>query len=220
VNKSSFGRIPGAAAEAWGVARTGIVSLAIGLSALAVTYADAAVHVRGYFRKDGTYVAPHYRSSPDSSVLNNWSTKGNINPYTGEVGSKDASPSLNSANGVGEATSALTGSALATELTPDQKPEAPTGVSAGASPVDGPIPNVFVAILEGYSGDSPYSSISQPFFLMAFRENYYKCESRCPELKHVSKGVALKVFNSEEMITFRGLGGSAVACKVRACSKL
>jgi len=48
----------------------------------------ADVHVRGYTKKNGTYVAPHYRSSPDSSFNNNWSTKGNTNPYTGKPGWK------------------------------------------------------------------------------------------------------------------------------------
>jgi len=42
--------------------------------------------VGGYFRKDGTYVAPHYRSNPDRSFNNNWSTKPNINPFTGQEG--------------------------------------------------------------------------------------------------------------------------------------
>jgi hypothetical protein len=42
--------------------------------------------VSGYLRSDGTYVAPHHRSAPDSSTLNNWSTAGNANPYTGAVG--------------------------------------------------------------------------------------------------------------------------------------
>lgn len=50
--------------------------------------AEARVSVRGYFRKNGTYVAPHYRSSPDGNFYNNWSTKGNINPYTGQEGTK------------------------------------------------------------------------------------------------------------------------------------
>ncbi len=45
--------------------------------------------VRGYFRKDGTYVQPHKRSSPDSSLSNNWSSKGNINPHTGKKGYRD-----------------------------------------------------------------------------------------------------------------------------------
>ena len=30
------------------------------------------VHVKGYYRKDGTYVRPHVRSSPDSYKWNNY----------------------------------------------------------------------------------------------------------------------------------------------------
>jgi hypothetical protein len=44
-----------------------------------------SVYVRGYFRKDGTYVSPHYRSAPDGNPYNNWSYPGNVNPYTGKV---------------------------------------------------------------------------------------------------------------------------------------
>lgn len=44
------------------------------------------VYVKGYTKSNGTYVAPHYRSSPDSTVRNNYSYKGNNNPYTGETG--------------------------------------------------------------------------------------------------------------------------------------
>ena len=51
--------------------------------------ASADTSVRGYYRDNGTYVAPHHRSSPDSSTLNNWSSKGNYNPYTGEKGTVD-----------------------------------------------------------------------------------------------------------------------------------
>ena len=47
------------------------------------------VRVKGYYRSNGTYVQPHYRTSPDNSILNNYSTKGNINPYTGRKGYKD-----------------------------------------------------------------------------------------------------------------------------------
>lgn len=49
---------------------------------------SAVVSVRGYFRSNGTYVAPHYRSDPNSSVYDNWSYKGNVNPYTGKIGTK------------------------------------------------------------------------------------------------------------------------------------
>lgn len=44
------------------------------------------VYVDGYMRKDGTYVAPHYRSAPDGVHDNSWTTVGNINPYTKQEG--------------------------------------------------------------------------------------------------------------------------------------
>ena len=49
----------------------------------------AQVYVRGYNRANGTYVGGHYRSSPNASKLDNYSTKGNINPYTGQKGTKN-----------------------------------------------------------------------------------------------------------------------------------
>lgn len=46
---------------------------------------NAQVRVKGYYRKDGTYVRPHVRSNPDGNPYNNWSYPGNVNPYTGKV---------------------------------------------------------------------------------------------------------------------------------------
>ena len=51
----------------------------------------ADVRVSGYYRKNGTYVQPHYRSNPDGNFYNNWSTARNLNPHTGEYGTKTAS---------------------------------------------------------------------------------------------------------------------------------
>jgi hypothetical protein len=51
--------------------------------------ASAQVYVHGYTKSNGTYVAPHYRSAPDSSLYNNYSARGNVNPYTGQVGTKN-----------------------------------------------------------------------------------------------------------------------------------
>lgn len=48
-----------------------------------------SVRVKPYYRSNGTYVQPHYRTSPDRNIWNNYSTKGNINPYTGRKGYKD-----------------------------------------------------------------------------------------------------------------------------------
>ncbi len=65
------------------IAVTVLVLLLIGF--VDVRPCEAAVHVRGYYRKNGTYVRPHYRSSPDGNPYNNWSYPGNVNPYTGKV---------------------------------------------------------------------------------------------------------------------------------------
>ena len=45
-------------------------------------------YVNGYYRSNGTYVYSHYRTSPDTTVNNNYSTVGNVNPYTGVAGYK------------------------------------------------------------------------------------------------------------------------------------
>jgi hypothetical protein len=42
----------------------------------------------GYYRKSGTYVAPHYQTNSDHSRFNNWFTRGNSNPYTGKAGTR------------------------------------------------------------------------------------------------------------------------------------
>ena len=51
--------------------------------------AAADTYVRGHTRSDGTYVQPHYRTSPDGNPFNNYSSRGNTNPYTGQPGTVD-----------------------------------------------------------------------------------------------------------------------------------
>lgn len=46
------------------------------------------VYVNGYYRKDGTYVQGHYRSRPNGYKDDNYSYRGNVNPYTGKMGSQ------------------------------------------------------------------------------------------------------------------------------------
>ena len=53
-------------------------------------------HVNGYYRSNGTYVAPHYRSTPNYTKADNWSTLGNVNPYTGALGTRTYSDYNNS----------------------------------------------------------------------------------------------------------------------------
>lgn len=48
------------------------------------------VQVDGYYRRDGTYVRPHYRSAGNSTERDNWGTKGNTNPTNGRRGSQKA----------------------------------------------------------------------------------------------------------------------------------
>lgn len=65
-----------------------VVLAGLALGCLA-TVATAQVHVKGYVRKDGTYVAPHVRSAPNTSTLDNYTTKPNYNPYNGKTGTVD-----------------------------------------------------------------------------------------------------------------------------------
>ena len=59
------------------------VALVLGLAGSA----EAARRVRGYYKPStGSYIMPHYRTSPNSTRLDNWSTRGNSNPYTGRRG--------------------------------------------------------------------------------------------------------------------------------------
>ena len=49
-------------------------------------FAQSGGYTRGYMRNDGTYVQPYHRTAPDSNPWNNYSTQGNVNPYTGQRG--------------------------------------------------------------------------------------------------------------------------------------
>jgi hypothetical protein len=66
--------------------RTIVVFIAL-CASIPVTLAD--VYVRGHTRSDGTYVQPHYRTNPNNSTYDNYSTRGNTNPYTGRAGTVD-----------------------------------------------------------------------------------------------------------------------------------
>lgn len=49
---------------------------------------------RGYVKKSGTYVQPHYKTNTNKTNHDNYSTKGNNNTHTGSNGhrAKDYSP--------------------------------------------------------------------------------------------------------------------------------
>lgn len=65
------------------------LALALLVGFAATSSVQAQVHVDGHVRRDGTYVPPHYRTAPDDTRMNNWSTRGNTNPYTGQPGYRD-----------------------------------------------------------------------------------------------------------------------------------
>ena len=44
--------------------------------------------VEGYTRGNGTYVQPHQQTNPNGTQYDNWSTQGNVNPYTGNQGTR------------------------------------------------------------------------------------------------------------------------------------
>jgi hypothetical protein len=71
--------------------QTALLYLLIGLALLLSPILVAKdVYVSGHTTSKGTYVAPHYRSAPNGTTADNWSTRGNVNPYTGAVGTRGA----------------------------------------------------------------------------------------------------------------------------------
>ncbi len=44
--------------------------------------------ISGHFRSNGTYVRPSGATNPNRTQFDNYSTKGNVNRYSGTVGTK------------------------------------------------------------------------------------------------------------------------------------
>ena len=64
------------------------IVLMVGLL-VAMLPAYAADHaVRGHVKKDGTYVAPSRATNPNRTQRDNYSSKPNVNPYTGKQGTR------------------------------------------------------------------------------------------------------------------------------------
>jgi hypothetical protein len=63
--------------------------LSVILIAMLSTDAFASKRVNGYTKKDGTYVVPHHRSDANRTQRDNYSSKPNVNPYTGKQGTKE-----------------------------------------------------------------------------------------------------------------------------------
>ena len=69
-----------------------IIGIILAISMSTMLLADT--YVNGYYKSNGTYVQPHYRSSPNSTTSDNWSTYGNTNPRTGKSGTRKSCGSL------------------------------------------------------------------------------------------------------------------------------
>lgn len=85
---------------------------------IAMSSAAYAEHVSGYTRSNGTVVQGYERSSANNTVTDNYSYKGNSNPYTGSTGTNPyehdtTSPNYNgtpdSSGHIGHANSGLFG---------------------------------------------------------------------------------------------------------------
>lgn len=65
-----------------------LFSGALILACPSVVFAQGDHYVSGYYKSNGTYVRGHHATNPDETRNNNYSTRGNVNPYTGTVGTK------------------------------------------------------------------------------------------------------------------------------------
>jgi hypothetical protein len=53
-----------------------------------IGFSQASTYVNPYVKKNGTVVEGYNRTLPNNTNLNNYSTQGNTNPYTGSQGTK------------------------------------------------------------------------------------------------------------------------------------
>lgn len=84
----SFAR--GGGGQSSGGHSSGVRSSSSHSSGSHVSSSSGAHSIRGYTKKNGTYVAPSHATNPNATKRDNFSSKGNVNPYTGEAGTTDA----------------------------------------------------------------------------------------------------------------------------------
>ena len=53
-----------------------------------MAHAQNVIFVSGHIKSNGTFVQGHYRTVSNHTVMDNFSTCTNINPYTGQMGQK------------------------------------------------------------------------------------------------------------------------------------
>ena len=64
-----------------------VLMLFVGLLSFSASAEAKTVRVKGYYKPStGSYVSPSYRTSPNKYKIDNYSAKGNYNPYSGKKG--------------------------------------------------------------------------------------------------------------------------------------
>lgn len=51
-------------------------------------FSQTSTYVNPYTKKNGTYVEGYNRTTPNNTNIDNYSTQGNSNPYSGSIGTK------------------------------------------------------------------------------------------------------------------------------------
>jgi hypothetical protein len=49
----------------------------------------SSTYVQPHFNNNGSYTGGHYRTNPNNTTLDNYGTRGNYNPYTGQTGRRN-----------------------------------------------------------------------------------------------------------------------------------
>lgn len=68
--------------------RIGIAVAVLALCAATAFAKGGPVHVKAHTTKKGVHVKAHVRSAPNKTEHDNFGSKGNVNPSTGKVGTK------------------------------------------------------------------------------------------------------------------------------------
>lgn len=136
-------------------------------------------HVSGYVRKDGTYVQGHYRTNPNSTNRDNYSTLGNTNPWTGQEGW--VLPDNKSSNSYGTSSWNLPTTYTAQPSNLNYFPQTSSGINWDYNKnLDFPAPKIETTNITSYSPDyfENYSYPSVPRNVYSYKSGvktiYYK----------------------------------------------
>ena len=88
---------------------TVLFALSTNLNAQNYSFSSSnSTYVNGYYKSNGTYVNGHYKTKSNAKTTDNYSTKGNVNSYTGQNGYKPNNYS-NGASNYGQGKTIKTG---------------------------------------------------------------------------------------------------------------